>query len=94
MGHLKFMQRAKLREEQRRKALADEEALKESPKTAETSGRKCVVIFEGDPRPGAGSGRMSFQPSTPAAETSKKQASQKKVPVGDHASCQKTTDSS
>lgn len=90
LGHLKFMQRAKLREEQKRKASEDVEAADESFfKRPGTSQRRCDVIVEGDPLPSAGNGRMSFQPSAPSAETSKSLDSAKAA--RDHASGQKTS---
>nr|XP_023891660.1 uncharacterized protein LOC112003694 isoform X1 [Quercus suber]POE61709.1 hypothetical protein CFP56_51914 [Quercus suber] len=59
LRNLKFMQRAALREENTKK---DEDVKPDgnfcSPSTFN---RKCVVIMEGDPHPGAIKGRMSFQ---------------------------------
>ncbi|CAM6102854.1 unnamed protein product [Calypogeia fissa] len=80
LGHLKFMQRAKLREEQKEKEVAEEVPVNENEWTAPaksgTRGTKCVVIVEGDPSPGAASGRMTFQSSSASAETANDVASQ------------------
>ncbi|KAK4785119.1 hypothetical protein SAY86_001808 [Trapa natans] len=64
---MKFMQRA-LR--------SDEKSEKEGEDTkpdgalfpSTTSSRKCLVIMEGDPHPGAAGGRMSFQNFNPLIE--------------------------
>ncbi|KAK8641451.1 hypothetical protein V6N13_010856 [Hibiscus sabdariffa] len=59
---LKFMQRAAQREE---KVIKEEEV---KPEGISTITRKCVVIMEGDPRPGATVGRMSFQSFNPSID--------------------------
>lgn len=63
LQHLKFMQRAKQREEAVKKA--EETAVADESHWVVPvivgSGRRCAVIVEGDPRPGALLGRMSFQ---------------------------------
>ncbi|KAE8696675.1 putative Chitin-inducible gibberellin-responsive protein [Hibiscus syriacus] len=59
---LKFMQRAAHREE---KVVKEEEV---KPEGISTITRKCVVIMEGDPRPGATVGRMSFQSFNPSID--------------------------
>ncbi|XP_039009793.1 uncharacterized protein LOC120138381 [Hibiscus syriacus] len=59
---LKFMQRAAQREE---KAIKEEEV---KPEGINTITRKCVVILEGDPRPRATVGRMSFQSFNPSID--------------------------
>ncbi|MCO5583541.1 hypothetical protein L7F22_037452 [Adiantum nelumboides] len=65
LQHLKFMQRAKQREEAARKAEEDVTAADDShwvvPANVRASGKRCTVIVEGDPKPGALLGRMSFQ---------------------------------
>ncbi|XP_062172576.1 uncharacterized protein LOC133878095 [Alnus glutinosa] len=67
LKNLKFMQRAAAREENIKK----EEEVKPpdgnltSPTTVN---RKCVVITEGDPHPGAIKGRMSFQNFNPSID--------------------------
>ncbi|XP_034687309.1 uncharacterized protein LOC117915742 isoform X1 [Vitis riparia] len=66
LKNLKFMQRANQKEEKSKK---EEEVKPEdnffSPNTVK---RKCVVIMEGDPHPGATKGRMSFQNFNPAID--------------------------
>ncbi|KAJ7947629.1 M-phase phosphoprotein 6 [Quillaja saponaria] len=66
LRNLKFMQRASLRDENTKK----EEEVKpdgnfSSPSIAI---RKCMVIMEGDPHPGALKGRMSFQSFNPSID--------------------------
>jgi M-phase phosphoprotein-6 len=64
--NLKFMQRARQKEEL---------VKKEVEVIAPTSGnRKCVVIMEGDPTPGAVIGRMSFQNCNPSIDKLKDEA--------------------
>ncbi|BBN02722.1 M-phase phosphoprotein 6, animal type [Marchantia polymorpha subsp. ruderalis] len=82
LGHLKFMQRAKLREEENvkakqeeAKANSDQWVLNSKPSAASS----CVVIVEGDPKPSSVSGRMSFRSFNPSFE----------VPSGEAASSQK-----
>lgn len=64
--NLKFMQRARQKEELVKK---EEEVI---PPT--TGNRKCVVIMEGDPTPGAVIGRMSFQNCNPSIDKLKDDA--------------------
>jgi rRNA-processing protein FCF1 len=73
---LKFMQRARKREEALQKQQQEEEEssveddshwVAPGHNTAAAS-RKCVVIVEGDPKPSATLGRMSFQNFNPAVE--------------------------
>ncbi|XWS28814.1 hypothetical protein CRYUN_Cryun25bG0103700 [Craigia yunnanensis] len=59
---LKFMQRAAQREEKVKK---EEEVKLEGSSTIT---RKCMVIMEGDPHPGAIVGRMSFQSFNPSID--------------------------
>ncbi|KAH1066882.1 hypothetical protein J1N35_031869 [Gossypium stocksii] len=66
---LKFMQRAAQREEKVKK----EEEVK--PEGISTITRKCVVIIEGDPRPGATVGRMSFRSFNPSIDKLNEEAS-------------------
>ncbi|KAI5084616.1 hypothetical protein GOP47_0000785 [Adiantum capillus-veneris] len=65
LQHLKFMQRAKQREEVAKKAEEDATVADEGhwvvPAIARAAGKRCTVILEGDPKPGALLGRMSFQ---------------------------------
>lgn len=66
LKNLKFMQRAALREAKPK----NEEEVKPDvgigTSTAVT--RKCVIIMEGDPHPGALKGRMSFQSFNPSVD--------------------------
>ncbi|KAG6570693.1 hypothetical protein SDJN02_27334, partial [Cucurbita argyrosperma subsp. argyrosperma] len=66
LRNLKFMQRAGQREEQPKK----EEEVKpdENFFPSSTIIRKCVVLVEGDPHPGAFKGRMSFQSFNPSID--------------------------
>ncbi|KAL4014242.1 hypothetical protein IC575_026439 [Cucumis melo] len=67
LRNLKFMQRATQREEQPKK----EEEVKKPDENFFPSGtkiRKCVVLVEGDPHPGALKGRMSFQSFNPSID--------------------------
>ncbi|GMI81771.1 hypothetical protein like AT5G59460 [Hibiscus trionum] len=59
---LKFMQRAAQREEK----VIKEEVVK--PEGISNITRKCVVVMEGDPRPGATVGRMSFRSFNPSID--------------------------
>ncbi|XP_014497370.1 M-phase phosphoprotein 6 [Vigna radiata var. radiata] len=68
LKNLKFMQRAAVREE---KTKREEEEIKLDVSivtTPTTVTRKCVVIMEGDPHPGALKGRMSFQSFNPSVD--------------------------
>ncbi|WJX74449.1 hypothetical protein P8452_58101 [Trifolium repens] len=65
LKNLKFMQRAAAREEKPEKV---EEEVKHDAGSTPTVSRKCVVIVEGDPRPGAFKGRMSFQSFNPTVD--------------------------
>ncbi|XP_020223217.1 uncharacterized protein LOC109805529 [Cajanus cajan] len=66
LKNLKFMQRASLREEKTKK---EEEVKPDVSFGASTAvARKCVVIMEGDPHPGAFKGRMSFQSFNPSVD--------------------------
>lgn len=66
LKNLKFMQRAAQREESTKK----EEDVKPVGNFCSPSilNRKCVVIMEGDPHPGAINGRMSFQSFNPSID--------------------------
>jgi len=67
LSGLKFMQRAKIREEELKKEVP--EAADDSHwVTPGASSSRCKVIVEGDPKPGALIGRMSFQNCNPAVE--------------------------
>ncbi|KAM4083326.1 hypothetical protein ACB094_08G047700 [Castanea mollissima] len=66
LRNLKFMQRAAQREENTKK----EEEVKPAGNFCSPSivNRKCLVIMEGDPHPGAINGRMSFQSFNPSID--------------------------
>ncbi|XP_022943951.1 uncharacterized protein LOC111448524 isoform X1 [Cucurbita moschata] len=66
LRNLKFMQRAGQREDQPKR----EEEVKpdENFFPSSTIIRKCVVLVEGDPHPGAFKGRMSFQSFNPSID--------------------------
>ncbi|KAG4972378.1 hypothetical protein AAZX31_13G319000 [Glycine max] len=66
LKNLKFMQRAALREERTKKEEEVKPDVSVGTSTAVT--RKCVVIMEGDPHPGAAKGRMSFQSFNPLVD--------------------------
>ncbi|XP_010535476.1 PREDICTED: uncharacterized protein LOC104810769 [Tarenaya hassleriana] len=64
LKNLKFMQRAALKEEKKK---IEEEPDRSFPSLG-TIKKKCVVIMEGDPQPGALVGRMSFQSFNPSID--------------------------
>ncbi|XP_023532309.1 uncharacterized protein LOC111794500 isoform X2 [Cucurbita pepo subsp. pepo] len=66
LRNLKFMQRAAQKEEQPKK----EEEVKPEENLFPSSNiiRKCVVLVEGDPHPGALQGRLSFQSFNPSID--------------------------
>ncbi|KAF5744592.1 hypothetical protein HS088_TW07G00167 [Tripterygium wilfordii] len=66
LRNLKFMQRATQRDEKTKK----EEDVKPDENFFSTSAvnKRCVVVMEGDPRPGATMGRMSFQSFNPSID--------------------------
>ncbi|XP_010262540.1 PREDICTED: uncharacterized protein LOC104601046 [Nelumbo nucifera] len=66
LKNLKFMQRAAQKEEKSKK----EEEVKPSGHFVSpgTQNRKCIVIMEGNPHPGALKGRMSFQSFNPSID--------------------------
>lgn len=72
LSGLKFMQRAKIREDEFKKQEADEagEMLVDESHwvTPAAATSRCKVIVEGDPKPGALIGRMSFQNFNPTVE--------------------------
>ncbi|CAL5200147.1 unnamed protein product [Lathyrus oleraceus] len=67
LTNLKFMQRAAAREEKIEK-VEDEVKPDVSFGSTSTISRRCVVLVEGDPRPGAFKGRMSFQSFNPTID--------------------------
>ncbi|XP_010483577.1 PREDICTED: uncharacterized protein LOC104762060 [Camelina sativa] len=64
LKNLKFMQRSALKVEKKK---VDEEPNGDFPSLG-TVAKKCVVITDWDPQPGALSGRMSFQSFNPSIE--------------------------
>ncbi|OVA17845.1 M-phase phosphoprotein 6 [Macleaya cordata] len=82
LKNLKFMQRAAQKEEPPKK----EEEVKDDGNFAspDTQKRKCVVIMEGNPHPGALKGRMSFQSFNPSIDKLNEEAAnpgQSQVPA-------------
>ncbi|KAH7511561.1 hypothetical protein ACOSP7_024889 [Xanthoceras sorbifolium] len=73
LKNLKFMQKTARREEKTEK----EEEVKPAGNFVAVGAvkRKCVVIMEGDPQPGAIIGRMSFQSFNPSIDKLNEQAS-------------------
>ncbi|XP_041994361.1 uncharacterized protein LOC121744788 [Salvia splendens] len=65
LKNLKFMQRASQKEEKIKK---EEEPVPASDFPACTAVKRCVVIVEGDPHPGATRGRMSFLSFNPSID--------------------------
>ncbi|GLJ47146.1 hypothetical protein SUGI_0995360 [Cryptomeria japonica] len=66
LKNLKFMQRAREKDEIMKK---EEEEERNNKIISPASGnKKCVVIMEGDPKPEAVSGRMSFQNFNPSID--------------------------
>ncbi|CAK9187276.1 unnamed protein product [Ilex paraguariensis] len=65
LRNLKFMQRAVQREDKSRK---EEEVIPEENCPSSSTTKRCVVIMEGDPHPGAIKGRMSFQSFNPSID--------------------------
>lgn len=87
LRNLKFMQRAIQREEMMKKQ--EEDDVKPDgglggltlTSAAATQLRKCVVVMEGDPKPGAIKGRMSFKGFNPLIEKLNEASAN---PNGDH----------
>ncbi|KAM6578027.1 hypothetical protein CsatB_029864 [Cannabis sativa] len=75
---LKFMQRAAQKEE-----VIKKEEVKPAENFTSPGGvtRKCVVIMEGDPHPGATKGRMSFRSFNPSIDKLNEEATQVSQPV-------------
>ncbi|KAF8402933.1 hypothetical protein HHK36_011026 [Tetracentron sinense] len=66
LKNLKFMQRAAQKEEKIKKEEEEEEVKPDGNFfSMNTHNRKCIVIMEGNPNPGALKGRMSFQSFNP-----------------------------
>ncbi|KAM3234029.1 putative protein isoform X1 [Capsicum annuum] len=67
LRNLKFMQRASLREEKPKKE-EDKEVVTDGNFPSSSAPKRCVIIMEGDPHPGAVKGRMSFQGFNPSID--------------------------
>ncbi|VVB16595.1 unnamed protein product [Arabis nemorensis] len=65
LRNLKFMQRSAVKEEKKKNV---EEPNGNFPSLGGTVAKKCVVLTDWDPQPGALLGRMSFQSFNPAIE--------------------------
>ncbi|WMV32177.1 hypothetical protein MTR67_025562 [Solanum verrucosum] len=72
LRNLKFMQRASLREEKPKK---EEEVVTDGNFPSSSAPKRCVIIMEGDPHPGAIKGRMSFQGFNPSIDKLSEEAS-------------------
>ncbi|KAF7805438.1 M-phase phosphoprotein 6 [Senna tora] len=81
LKNLKFMQRAALREEKTKKE--DEVKPDGSIFGTSTISRRCVVIMEGDPHPGAIKGRMSFQSFNPHVDKLNEEEAQLRQPAAE-----------
>ncbi|GAA0162419.1 hypothetical protein LIER_39413 [Lithospermum erythrorhizon] len=66
LKNLKFMQRAAQREERTAKKV--EEIVPDTNFTSSAPPKRCVVVMEGDPHPGAIRGRMSFLSFNPSID--------------------------
>ncbi|KAK6142162.1 hypothetical protein DH2020_005217 [Rehmannia glutinosa] len=65
LKNLKFMQRASQKDE---KAKTEEEVVPTGDFPSSSAVKRCVVIVEGDPHPGATRGRMSFLSFNPSID--------------------------
>ncbi|XP_057782835.1 uncharacterized protein LOC131000784 [Salvia miltiorrhiza] len=72
LKNLKFMQRASQKEEKTKK---EEEVVPASDFPACSATKRCIVIVEGDPHPGATRGRMSFLSFNPSIDKLNEEAS-------------------
>ncbi|KAJ8535580.1 hypothetical protein K7X08_023300 [Anisodus acutangulus] len=75
LRNLKFMQRAALREEKPKKEEEEEEVIPDGNFASSSAPKRCVIIMEGDPHPGAIKGRMSFQGFNPSIDKLSEEAS-------------------
>ncbi|XP_074585761.1 uncharacterized protein LOC141841486 [Curcuma longa] len=66
LKNLKFMQRASLKEDKTKEV--DKYKPVEDSAAVPAPTRRCIVIMEGDPHPGALKGRMSFQSFNPSVD--------------------------
>ncbi|KAI3450371.1 hypothetical protein Pfo_007036 [Paulownia fortunei] len=72
LKNLKFMQRAAQKDE---KAKKEEEVMPAGDFPSSSAVKRCVVIVEGDPHPGATRGRMSFLSFNPSIDKLNEEAS-------------------
>lgn len=88
LRNLKFMQRAAVREEKSKKA---EEVIPDGNFPSSSAPKRCVVIMEGNPHPGAIKGRMSFQGFNPSIDKLSEETS-KPRPEGSGAASSETSE--
>ncbi|KAL8089678.1 uncharacterized protein LOC141698485 [Apium graveolens] len=82
LKNLKFMQRATQREEISKKVEEEVVVVPDGNFPASSIPRKCVVIVEGDPHPGATRGRMSFLSFNPSVDKLNGEAANTQQPEG------------
>lgn len=82
LKNLKFMQRATQREEIAKKVEEEVVVVPDGNFPASSIPRKCVVIMEGDPHPGATRGRMSFLSFNPSVDKLNGEAANTHQPGG------------
>lgn len=82
LKNLKFMQRATQREEISKKVEEEVVVVPDGNFPASSIPRKCVVIMEGDPHPGATRGRMSFLSFNPSVDKLNGEAADSHQPEG------------
>ncbi|KAF6150334.1 hypothetical protein GIB67_034033 [Kingdonia uniflora] len=68
LRNLKFMQRASLKEETKKEEEEEVKKSNDNLASANIPKRRCKVIMEGNPHPGASRGRMSFQSFNPSID--------------------------
>ncbi|KAL6967557.1 hypothetical protein U1Q18_033365 [Sarracenia purpurea var. burkii] len=77
LRNLKFMQRAALREENGKK---EEVVIPNGNFPSSGTLKRCIVVVEGDPHPGAIKGRMSFQSFSPFIDKLNEEATNPRQP--------------
>nr|XP_043637211.1 uncharacterized protein LOC122608186 [Erigeron canadensis] len=87
LKNLKFMQRGATNKEEKNKKKQDEEdvLLPDGNFPSFVKSKKCMIIMEGDPSPGAIKGRMSFQSFNPKIDKLNEDASNPRQAEGDAA---------
>ncbi|KAJ9565421.1 hypothetical protein OSB04_001387 [Centaurea solstitialis] len=75
LKNLKFMQRGAANKEEKTKKEEEEVIIPDGNFPSSITTKKCVVIMEGDPTPGAIRGRMSFQSFNPSIDKLNEEAS-------------------